>query len=248
MEKKETFASLMQSFGYRHDLRSFFDDFLTLVISALARNYKTGKSEDEELYLSIIGKYEKEIQDKFPKLFGLLVLEMDERIATGQNPDVLGEFYEQNLSRKGASQYFTPWNACQLMTEMTMQTDWEKMLKSSPLRVLDPCCGSGRMLLAGVAKSKRKNEYYGIDIDLTCVKMTAINLFLNGAFNSEVMCANSLMSDDFRVSYKVSFLPLGIYRVTEKSKSKLWRMHQNSFNKGNPENPVNPETPQLRLF
>ena len=74
-----------------------------------------------------------------------------------------------------------------------------------------------------------RHEYYGIDVDHTCVKMTAINLFLNGVFHSEVMCADALRPGDFRMSYRISFLPLGIFRIEEKEKSKLWQMYQNTF-------------------
>jgi hypothetical protein len=59
--------------------------------------------------------------------------------------------------------------------------------------------------------------------------MAAINLFLNGMFHSEVMCADALLPEDFRFSYRTSFLPFGIFRVTEKEHSPLWQLMQNSW-------------------
>ena len=97
------------------------------------------------------------------------------------------------------------------------------------MRILDPTCGSGRMLLAAHRAQGAGHEYYGIDIDRTCVKMTAINLFFNGIWNGEVMCANALMPDDFIISYHISFSPLGIFKIEEKEQSRLWYMHKNSF-------------------
>jgi ribosomal protein L11 methylase PrmA len=98
-----------------------------------------------------------------------------------------------------------------------------------PLRILDPSCGSGRMLLAANKVNGPMQEYYGVDIDETCVKMAAINLFLNGVFHGEVMCADALLPGDFRVSYRTSFLPFGIFRVKEKEQSPLWHLMQNAW-------------------
>jgi type I restriction-modification system DNA methylase subunit len=235
--KEETFESLIKQFEYRYELRSVFDDFLTLCICAFSQNPLTGKSHDEDLYLETIEKYnEDKLQSTFSSMLAVLVNQMEERVGSGMGTDVLGEFYEQNLYRKGASQYFTPWPICSFMAKITsnesiVATHW-------PLRILDPCCGSGRMLLASAQENGQKQEYYGIDIDQTCVKMTAINLFLNGMFHSEVMCSNALSPNDFRVSYKVSFLPFGIFRITEKEDSLLWHLHVNSFTKIQPSNLV----------
>ncbi len=87
------------------------------------------------------------------------------------------------------------------------------------------------------------HEFYGIDIDHTCVKMTALNLFLNGIFRSEVMWADALSPGDFRVSYVISFLPLGIFRVEVKEQSKLWRMYMNTFPAKQPEPKVDMTLP-----
>jgi type I restriction-modification system DNA methylase subunit len=108
-----------------------------------------------------------------------------------------------------------------------------------PLRFIDLCCGSGRMLLAGAQFSGKQHHFYGIDLDITCVKMAAINLFLNGIFHCEIMCANALSPDDFRISYKLSFLPFGIFRIENKEQSELWHLYKNSFERkpkvGNPD-------------
>ncbi len=226
--KKETFSDVLHSFHYRYDLRSVFDDFLTIAICAFSQNIATGKSHDEELYMATIAKYKKdEVCETFPKLLALLILEMEERIGSDLGNDVLGDFYEQNLYSARSSQYFTPWPVCMFMASCVAGDDKEE--RDEPLRILDPSCGSGRMLLAGARTRGTGHEYYGIDIDPTCVKMAAINLFLNGIFHGEVMCADALMPDDFRLSYVISFLPFGIFRVTEKEKSKLWHLHKNSF-------------------
>jgi hypothetical protein len=85
------------------------------------------------------------------------------------------------------------------------------------------------MLRAAQKELGPGHEYYGIDIDRTCVKVTALNLFLHGAWNSEVMCANALSPNDFVIASHISFLPLGIFKIEEKEKSRLWHLQKNSF-------------------
>lgn len=226
--KRETFASLLQSHGYRYDLRPVFDDFLTLTLCAFSQNPLTKKSYDEDLYLETINRYPKDMADElFSKLLALLILEMEEGLGSDRGNDVLGNFYEQNFCRKGTGQFFTPWHVCRMMAECVhggkADTEVER------LRILDPSCGSGRTLLAGTKVFGHQHDYFGIDIDLTCVKMTAINLFLNGVFHGEIMCADALSPDDFRVSYRLSFLPFGIFRIDDKEKSRLWHAQCATF-------------------
>jgi type I restriction-modification system DNA methylase subunit len=172
--------------------------------------------------------------------------------------DVLGGFYEQHLYRKGAAQYFTPWPICQFMAQITHADEAipEIIERHWPIRkrILDPSCGSGRMLIAGRNVNGRQHEYYGIDIDHTCVKMAAINLFLHGMFHSEVMWADALRPGDFQMSYRISFLPFGIFRITDKEQSPLYHMNAASWKK-EPVFPDFEETdrkpmhgPQLTIF
>lgn len=227
--KQQTFATLIKDFEYRYDLRSVFNDFLTLTTCAFSQNPATGLSYDEDLYLQTIEPYKTDnLRHHFPKMLACLTCEMEDRVGSDTGNDVLGDFYEQHLYRKGASQFFTPWPVCSFMAKASTDSI-DVTATREPLRVLDPCCGSGRMLLASAKENGPTHEYYGIDIDLTCVKMTAINLFLNGMFHCEVMCGDALSPDDFRGSYKTSFLPFGLFRVAEKEQSYLWLLHKNSF-------------------
>ena len=252
--KKEAFASLMADFLYHFDTVTVFDDFLTLTVAAFGHNPRIGKSNDEDLYLQTIGKYKHhKLKDHFPKLLACLVMEMEEQIGSQSGNDVLGTYYEQNIFKKGSQQFFTPWHICEFMSSCLTGDAAEEQL-----RIIDPCCGSGRLLLCGAKNIGKQHHYYGIDIDHTCVKMTAINLFLNGVFHAEVMWADSLSNDDFRMSYELSFLPFGIFRISEKEKSPLWHSYKSTFIKADgsslllpsddPENRNTTTGNQLRLF
>lgn len=226
-KKTETFTSLMERFRYHFDLRTVFDDFLTMTLTVLCLDPKTGKSHDEDLYMATIGKYAAhDLRHQFPKMFDALLTEMEERSGSSGGNDVLGDFYEQNIANKHMGQTFTPWHICLLMAQVTYS---HKTDPDTRLRVIDPTCGSGRMLLAGSRVMGPFHDYYGIDLDHTCVKMAAINLFLNGVFHGEVMCADALRPDHFIASYRFSMIPFGVFRVSDKEQSPLWHMHRGAF-------------------
>lgn len=228
-KKTETFQTLLKAFEYRYDLRTVFDDFLTMTICSLSYNPNLGKSPDEHIYLETIAKYKDDkLRHQFPELLAQLIIEMEERVSSGNGNDILGEVFELEFSKGSKGQFFTPWPICKFMASCTGAEN-EELLKERPVRILDPTCGSGRMLLAGAEVNGKRNHFYGIDIDHTCVKMAAINLFFNGIFHSEVMWADALRPDDFRMSYKLSFLPLGIFRISEREQSPLWEINKNSF-------------------
>ena len=228
--KNETFSSLLlgNSLAYGH--RAIFDDFLTVTLFAFSQNLLTGKSYDEDLYLQIMAKYkDQKERELFGELLALLILEKEERYYGGSGNDVLGEFYELHVANKNSGQFFTPWHICTMIAKLNGAIAESETTRRQ--RILDPACGSGRMLLASAKTLGYDQEYYGIDIDLHCVKMAAINLFLNGIFHAEVMCADSLRPDDFRVSYRISFLPFGIFKIDKRENSRLWNMHRQAFTK-----------------
>lgn len=232
MKKKQTFEETLRGFEYKVDLRTAFEDFLTMTICSFGLNPITGKSCDEELYMETIAKYKDDnLRFEFSKLLACLVTEMSERRESDLGWDVLGECYEQSMQRKGLSQFFTPWPICVFMTQSACEETVSNPEGKQPLRILDPACGSGRMLMAASRVAGPWESYYGIDVDHTCVKMTAVNLFLSGLFRAEAMCADALRFEDFRGSYYTSFLPFGLFRVTDRENSRLWHLMRNSCEK-----------------
>jgi len=151
-----------------------FSDWLEMCICALSG----GRMEDR--YLEIINPYgagertakgklyddRRRAIDDLADAFGCLVRHTEET-----RGDILGDaFMGGNLNDAG--QFFTPDNVCELMARMTNHD--EKIVGK---RIADPCCGSGRMLLAA-ARLNPHNFFFGQDTDLRCVRMTAINLAL----------------------------------------------------------------------
>jgi hypothetical protein len=65
----------------------------------------------------------------------------------------------------------------------------------------DPCCGSGRMLIASHAKAPG-NFQFGADIDPICAKMSAINMLVHGCVG-EISCMDSI-AYEWRFGYKIN--------------------------------------------
>jgi len=142
----------------------------------------------EDEYLAVVakgygdGRKGKRGIDSIGKAFGTLVAMMEET-----RKDVLGDLFQGGVTYGEAGQFLTPETICELVAGMSIddsQTDET---------VMDPCCGSGRMLLA-YANHKRSAELVGQDVDLRCVKMTTLNLALRNHYGY-VLWGNSLTSE-----------------------------------------------------
>lgn len=164
---KSLFAETLFKIGYRFSLPKVFDDFLTMSIAACTQNLQTKLSYYEDEYLAVIAYYkDSELRHEFPIAFSHLILEMEARVHEDTGNDVLGEFFEQHISHGRNGQYFTPAHICDFMASIThTDSTADEIPVSRPLRILDPACGSGRMLLAARKVYGAGQEYYGIDID-----------------------------------------------------------------------------------
>jgi type I restriction-modification system DNA methylase subunit len=105
--------------------------------------------------------------------------------------DPFGDFYEAHLSNARTGQFFTPEPVCDLIASMQIGTDVPENAT-----INDPCCGSGRLLLAA-AKINRKARFYAADVDPTCCKMTVLNFLIN-TMRGEVSWMNSLTQEHWK--------------------------------------------------
>ncbi len=179
-----------------------FEDFLLMTVAALSGG------QMEEQYLATVkkhsdGKPGKRGCDSIARAFGVLVNAMEET-----RQDILGDLFQGSITYGEKGQFLTPEPVAQMMARMTIEEGAEDT-NHKVKTVCDPACGSGRMLLA-VADLKPHWEFYGQDIDIRCVRMTAINLALRNLYGY-VIWGNSLGTEK-RLVYRTGFNLQGFIR------------------------------------
>jgi hypothetical protein len=179
-----------------------FEDFLHMGVCALSGGRM------EEPYLAVVKKHSdgpvgKRGCDTLGQMFGAMVHAMEE---TRENMrDILGDLFQGAITYGEAGQYMTPEPITRLMAKLTAGDAAED--PSHVRSVCDPCCGSGRMLLS-MAELNRHWEFIGQDVDLRCVRMTAINLALRNLYGY-VIHGNSLMLEQ-KLVYRTGFDGRGV--------------------------------------
>lgn len=154
----------------------------------------------EEQYLNAIQPYTEGQQGKrpidlFPIALAQLVQSMEETRA-----DILGDVFEGAITRGQAGLFLTPEPICELMVQLT---------EGEGRSLYDPCCGSGRMFLAAARLyPHRLWHFVGQDIDLRCVRITAINLALWNLYGW-VLHGNTLRNE-VKLAYHTGFYGRGV--------------------------------------
>ncbi|WP_310820464.1 N-6 DNA methylase [Stratiformator vulcanicus] len=159
-----------------------FEDFLHAVVCSL------GHPRMEEEYLDMIARHTDGPKgergcDKLAEMFGQLVAIMDRT-----RQDVLGDLFQGAITYGERGQFMTPEPVCQMMARLNLPVEDTGL--EGRRTVNDPCCGSGRMLTAS-AELQPHWHFIGQDIDLRCVRMTAINLALRNHYG-HVVWGNTL--------------------------------------------------------
>lgn len=122
--------------------------------------------------------------EKPPELFAILVDAME----FNAEQDFLGSLYmELELGNHWKGQFFTPYNICKMMSEITAGDVQSHIEKQGYLSVCDPACGAGATLIATANKMKNMKYnfqnhvlFVGQDIDRVTGMMCYIQLSLLG--------------------------------------------------------------------
>lgn len=198
--KKISFSQHLNSLAPRYGVSTVFSDLLTMSICALSMQ------QQEELYLETIKPYSKKELNILTEAFASMVMEMDND-GSGM-VDILGEYFMEFLSFGLNGQFFTPMHICDMMAQINSPG-------TQMQSVLDPACGSGRMLMS-MAKLNRYATFYGADCDANCAKMTVINMCLNGMYG-EVAWMDSLANrwyGGWKIEHTIFGIPC-IRKITE---------------------------------
>lgn len=185
----QPFVKLFRELTYRWTPWEVWQDFVTMYACAISNAVdKSHFEKREELYLKRIQKYNKKEQEIFPQLAAEVVLALE------KNPeqDFLGSiFMALNLGNDSGGQFFTPYDVCRMMAEMTCDNVLPTIEAKGYISINDCACGAGATLIAGVHAAAKQISKAGLnwqnhvlvtaqDVDYTVAYMCYIQLSLLG--------------------------------------------------------------------
>lgn len=133
--------------------------------------------------------------EKPAELFAILV----EALERNPDQDFLGALYMNlELGNHWKGQFFTPYNICRFMAEITIGDCQAEIDKEGWISICDPCIGGGAMMIAAANAARRQNVNYqnhvlivGQDIDRVVAMMAYIQISLLGC-PGYIVVGNSL--------------------------------------------------------
>lgn len=182
---EKEFLKLFDTLTYSRSAWQVWEDLVTVIAcsisNAVDRSPKHFQQREKQ--------YERAIKNlggvEVPaKLMAIIVMALE------QNPeqDFLGKiFMNLNLGNHWKGQFFTPYNICKMMSEITCGDIERQIEEKGYISICDPACGAGAMLIA--AANGMKNARYnfqnhvlfvGQDIDWIAGMMCYIQLSLLG--------------------------------------------------------------------
>ena len=166
---------------------SDFVELSAISISNALDHESADRKKREERYLQVFNSYSAAEQGIFPPLLYLTA------------EALLGEmFMAMELSNHWKGQFFTPYNVCRMMGEMTLADAQALVEKRGWFGIYDPCCGAGALLIAARNVLSRAHIghtcalFVAQDIDYTAGLMCYIQLSLLGCAGY-VVIADSIL-------------------------------------------------------
>ena len=117
------------------------------------------RDEREREYIEISHKYKESEMQVFVEIFAEIVNQLE----ADQEQDFLGDLYMQlDLGSHWHGQFFTPYNVCQAMAEITF-TEISDVSEVKPISALDCACGGGALLIAAAHAYRKSIKKTGLN-------------------------------------------------------------------------------------
>jgi len=222
LEAEKRFIKIFQSLCYKQSSFQVFNDFLDFALLMLRLDKKAEDFKELESRWTDKADYEKFAE--------MLCCFADAADYDGNGfYDMFGDIFMEFFSNERKGQFFTPQSLCDMMALLTYGEELQEANS-----VCDPCCGSGRTLLA-MGKLNRKLKFYAADIDLTCCKMTVLNMLIN-SMSGEVAWMDTLSMEHCQSWHIFNTLDLSghfipQYYVTGKGETNMVQQLKNSMAK-----------------
>ena len=159
------FVKIFNSLCGRYGRWEIWQDFVTLAAIAISNTVDQSQAaEREKTYMTIAGKYKPEEMLKFLQMLQEVVIGMD----FNPDQDFLGELYmELDLGNDHAGQFFTPYDVCRMMAEITGTDLQARIERDGWISVNDCACGAGALLVAFANACTRQKINYQTSVLFT---------------------------------------------------------------------------------
>lgn len=183
-ERQKELVRIFDDACGRNNRWTVWGDFIVMAAISISNTVDKSHAESrEDMYRTLVKKYNKRELDCLVRMFALIVEAMDE----DPDQDFLGDLYMSlGLGNEKSGQFFTPYSVCKAMAKMNGNITAE-VEKKGWISVNDPACGAGALLVAFVNECKLLGINYQTsvlcvaqDIDFVTGCMCYIQLSLLG--------------------------------------------------------------------
>lgn len=196
--------SIFDKLARKHDTTAVFADWLTLLRMWLTVPYPESEAQQ------VLRRYTEDDRQILSQLYQSYFASLPSLIEEHGWNDFIGTVYETMTSQSKSQrlgQFFTPESVVDAMTALTMGITAYHLQHG--FSVSDPCCGSGRTLMAVHAYCIKQNGenginnfYHAIDIDSMAVNMCCINMAVHG-MRATVIHGDAL-AQKFHAQYEIN--------------------------------------------
>lgn len=194
--KEKEFLDIFKTLCYSRNSWQVWSDLITAIACSLSntvdRTPKHFEAREKEFAECVkrLGSIEAPA-----KILAIIVMAFENQ----PEQDFLGKIYMTlELGNHWKGQFFTPYNICKMMSEITARDVQEQIEKQGYVSVCDPACGAGATLIAAANTMKDMKYnfqnhvlFVGQDIDRITGMMCYIQLSLLGC-SGYICVANSL--------------------------------------------------------
>ena len=190
-DSQTAFSKAFYPLGERHQRWQVWADFIVVSAISLAAPFdppdtEKWKARDAE-FKSIMERYTEAERRAFVELLRIMMQALEEE----PEQDFLGEMFMMlELSNHWKGQFFTPYDVCRMMVEMTMQDVEAHIERKGWVGICDPACGAGALLVAarnylqahpcGKLLGHQQTLFVAQDIDRVAALMCYLQLSLLG--------------------------------------------------------------------
>ena len=182
---QKTLVKAFEGLCGRHSRWEVWSDWIGMCAIAISNAVdQAHRKKREKTYSTLSKKYAAAELQTMSEMLALLIQEME----ANPNQDFLGElFMVLGLGNDHAGQFFTPYNVCEAMSELSGENIAADVARKGWISVSDPACGAGALLVAFANMCARREINYQTsilfaaqDIDFTVGMMCYIQLSLLG--------------------------------------------------------------------